>query len=320
MMKTDTPVVFMFYKRHDTSLKVFERIRAVKPHKLILISDGPRADVEGEKECVLSLRQKVESLIDWNVEVEKIFAEDNMGCAHRLASGITEVFAKHEQAIFVEDDCLPTLSFFSFAESMLERYKNCEDVVSISGTYFLKRKSMPYDYGFTHFPQIWGWAAWARSWEGYDLELKGWDNGFLHDIARSGAIPCFELEEWLRTFENINKNPFVTWDVQFWLLCLKKHGLTLFPYRNQVTNIGYGGDSTHTTRWWFSNKPQYEFQAPLALNESLAVDLKYEKYLQQEFYGYKLTHRNFVTSIVLSFKIKIKQLRERAIAAKGKIQ
>ncbi len=316
MSEINTPVVFMFFNRHETAMRVLERIRIARPRRLVLVSDGPRLNVVGEAERVSSLRHKIEGMIDWDVDVEKDYASENLGCARRLSSGIEAVFSRHEKAIFIEDDCLPANSFFPYAEAMLNKYERDIDVLSITGSNFLKTKKMPWDYGFTHFPQIWGWAGWARTWEGYDLELKGWDNGFLYDIARSGAIPSFELDEWLRTFDNIRKNPLVTWDVQFWMLCLKKRGLHVFPYKNQITNIGYGADSTHTSIWWFSNKPQYELCLPLALNESFHVDLKYEKYLQQEFYGYKLTHRNFVNSIILSFKVKIKQLRKRAIAAR----
>jgi len=304
-----TPVAFLFFNRHDTTLRVFERIRMARPSRLILVSDGPRASVPGEDARVSDLRRKIESMIDWNVQVEQDYALANMGCGPRLASGIGAVLAKHGRAIFVEDDCLPTVSFFDYAQAMLDKYEKDSRVVSVSGTYFLKKKRMPFDYGFTRFPQIWGWAAWARSWEGYDRELQGWSDGFLHDLARSGEIPSFDLGTWLRTFEHIRKNPRGTWDIQFWLLCLKKRGLTMFPYRNQITNIGYGNDATHTTCWWFSNKPQYEFDATVRSPDGLPVDLAYEKYLQQEFYGDKLTYRNFFNCVLLSAKVRWKRLR-----------
>jgi len=310
-MKIDTPVAFMFFNRHETTLKVFERIRMAQPRQLVLISDGPRVSVPGEEQRVSDLRRKIENMIDWNVQLEQDYASTNMGCGPRLATGIGAVLSKYGRAIFVEDDCLPTVSFFSYAQAMLEKYENDPRIVSVSGTYFLKKKRMPVDFGFTHFPQIWGWAGWARSWEGYDRELKGWDDGFLRDISRSGHIPSFDLGTWLRTFKHIQENPRGTWDIQFWLLCLKKRGLTIFPYRNQITNIGYGSDATHTTCWWFSNKPQYAFDSELRCPEGCPIDLAYEKYLQQEFYGDKITCRNFFNCALLSAKVRMKRFKMR---------
>jgi len=312
----EAPVAFMFFNRHDTTLRVFERIRQVRPKKLILISDGARPHVEGETLRVLELRKKVEALIDWDVDVEKDYAQSNMGCGPRLATGITSVLGKYEKAIFIEDDCLPTLSFFDYAENMLQKYEKDNEILSVSGTYFLKKKKMPYDYGFTHFPQIWGWATWARAWEGYDRDLKGWDDGFIYDIAKSGNIKSFQLDTWLRCFKNIQADTLHTWDIQYWFLCLKKRGLSIFPYQNQITNIGYCPDATHTSCWWFSDKPQYEFNSPIRSPNSYLIDSYYEKWLQQEFYGDKITHRNFLNCSLLSAKLRLKRFKTRFLINK----
>jgi len=79
----------------------------------------------------------------------------------------------------------------------------------------------PVDIGFTHFPQCWGWATWARAWEGYDMELKGWDDSFIDEIADEGIIPSFKPEAWKQTFHFMVRNPSHTWDCQFWFLSSK---------------------------------------------------------------------------------------------------
>lgn len=308
MTSDKAPVVFLYFNRHATALKVFDRIRQARPNRLVLVSDGPRVSVPGEDLRVQDLRQKIETMIDWDVQVEKDYAPVNLGCSRRLSSGIEAALSKYGRAIFVEDDCLPSISFFDYAQSMLEKYESEPRVTSISGTYFLKKKKMPFDYGFTHFPQIWGWACWARSWEGYDRELLNWDSAFLDDIAQSGDIPCFDLKSWKDTFEGIKHNPNPTWDVQFWLLCLKKRGLTIFPYRNQITNIGVGSGATHTTRWWFSGKPIYEYGMPICTRQEMEVDSEYERYLQNEFYSYRITRNNFYHLPRLYARIAIRKV------------
>ncbi len=311
MAEQQAPVVFLFFNRHEVALRVFQRIRAARPAKLVLVSDGPRADVPGEQERVEKLRRSIENLIDWPVAVDCDYAPANMGCGPRLATGIGNALAKHGRAIMIEDDCLPSPTFFPYAQELLERYKDEPRVCSISGVNFQGRRRSPCSYGFTHFPQVWGWAAWARSWEGYDRELTGWDDGFLHDLARSGTVPCFDLPAWLKDFEDIKKNPHGTWDVQFWMLCFKKRALTAFPFQNQVTNLGYGPDATHTTCWWYSNKPHFALDLPLRHPPDLTVDKTYERHLQQGFYGTHITYRNFFNNALLSMKIRLKKLRAR---------
>ena len=311
MSSEKAPVVFLFFNRHSTALKVFERIRLARPERLFLVSDGPRATVPGEDQRVRELRQKIENMIDWDVRVEKDYAPVNLGCSIRLSSGIETALSKYGKAIFIEDDCLPAVSFFEYAQCMLNKYEDDPRIISISGSYFLKKKNTPFDYGFTHFPQIWGWACWERSWKGYDRQLAHWDDGFLHDIAKSGNIPCFDLKAWLSTFFGIQKNPDTTWDVQFWLLCLKKCGLSIFPYRNQIANIGVGTGATHTTRWWFSNKPLFEYKTSVCIRQKMAIDWAYESYLQKEFYSYKVTRNNFYHMPKLYFRIAMQKFLRR---------
>jgi hypothetical protein len=286
-----SPVVFFFFNRPWTARRVFARIREARPAQLILVGDGPRAQVPGEEQEVLQLRREIENAIDWPARVETDYAPRNLGMARRLATAIERALSRHGRAVFVEDDCLPSPSFFSYAESMLDRYEREPRVLSISGTYFLGRSHRPVDIGFTHFPVNWGWATWARAWEGYDMELKGWDDSFIDEIANEGIIPSFKPEVWKETFHSIIRNPFFSWDGQFWLLSLKRRGLSVFPYRNQITNIGYGPRSTNqgSPRWC---KPAYQFERPLVLPETFTTDAKYEKYLQYEFYSNTITWRN----------------------------
>jgi len=42
----------------------------------------------------------------------------------RVSSGIDWVFEQVEEAIILEDDCLPDPSFFRFCQEMLERFSS----------------------------------------------------------------------------------------------------------------------------------------------------------------------------------------------------
>lgn len=131
----NTPVVFIIFKRPDTTEKVFEAIRRVKPPKLLVVADGPRAEQPSEVEKCSATRAIIDR-VDWNCEVLKNYSETNLGCMQRVSSGLDWVFKTVPEAIILEDDCLPDATFFRFCEELLERYRDDERVMSVCGVNF----------------------------------------------------------------------------------------------------------------------------------------------------------------------------------------
>jgi hypothetical protein len=86
-----TPVAFIMFNRPKCTRRVFAEIRNARPEKLYLIADGPRPQKKGEVARCAETRQIVERMIDWPCEVRKDYAEHNMGCRWRVASGISWV-------------------------------------------------------------------------------------------------------------------------------------------------------------------------------------------------------------------------------------
>ncbi len=137
-MGFSTPVAFIVFNRPKHTRQTFERIAEIQPETLFVIADGPRSDRPGEAQLTQQVRQIVEQ-VDWDCDVYRHYADENLGLRERVSSGITWVFDQVEQAIILEDDCVPDPSFFPFCEELLKKYKDCEDVMMISGTNFLGR-------------------------------------------------------------------------------------------------------------------------------------------------------------------------------------
>ena len=83
----------------------------------------PRQDRVGETQKCDSARAIIDSL-DWDWEVMTNYSDINLGVRTRVSSSIDWVFQHVEEAIFLEDDCLPGLSFFRYCEELLERYRH----------------------------------------------------------------------------------------------------------------------------------------------------------------------------------------------------
>ena len=117
-----TAVLFLVFNRPDTTKQVFKAIRQAKPPRLYVAADGPRADKPGEAEKVEQAR-RIAMQVDWDCEVKTLFREKNLGCGKAVSSAIDWFFENEEEGIILEDDCLPSQSFFWFCEELLERYR-----------------------------------------------------------------------------------------------------------------------------------------------------------------------------------------------------
>ena len=124
MNQLNTPVVLIVFNRPETTRRVFAAMAAARPSHLLLVADGPRADRPGEAERCELVRQIV-TAVDWPCKVETQFAVENMGCGQRVISGLDWVFSLVEEAIILEDDCLPDPSLSLFA-------RNCSNAIEIT--------------------------------------------------------------------------------------------------------------------------------------------------------------------------------------------
>lgn len=241
-----TPVAFLVFNRPDTTRMVFEEIRRARPPKLLVVADGPRADKAGEAEKCETVRGIIDS-VDWPCEILKNYSKVNLGCKVRVSSGIDWVFEQVDEAIILEDDCLPHPTFFRFCEELLIKYRHDMRIGMISGNNFqFGRKRTNYSYYFSRHFHIWGWATWARAWKNYDVDMKLWpeiSNGnWLKDIFKSRK----DIKLWDNIFCSVYDNKINTWDFQWTFSCLINNTLSILPNVNLVSNIGFNAESTHT--------------------------------------------------------------------------
>jgi len=242
-----TAVLFLVFNRFDTTKQVFEAIREAKPPRLYIAADGARETKEGEKEKVQAVRDYIIKNIDWECEVKTLFREQNLGCKMAVSSGIDWFFQNEEMGIILEDDILPSQSFFWFCEELLDRYKDDMRVGQISGfNYGYKDANLNYDYIFSKYPVIWGWASWKNRWKNYSLSM---DN--LEETIRNKQFSLIfkksELIKRINRFRKAKENKIDTWDYQWAFTLYKNSQFTIIPKRNYILNIGFGNDSTHTS-------------------------------------------------------------------------
>ena len=241
-----TPVAFFIFKRPDTTQKVFEQIRRAKPPKLLVVADGHRRDRVGEAQKCAAVRAIIDR-VDWDCEVLTKYSDVNLGCKRCVSEGLNWVFSQVEEAIILEDDCLPHPDFFRFCEELLVKYRDDERVMNIGGTNLLTEwKSDTQSYYFSNYFHCWGWATWRRVWHHYDVEMKLWSELRFQEKVRNAINSDRQYFNRKKHLDNAHQGNIDTWDYQFFFLCLAHSGLSIRPAVNLISNIGFTEESTHT--------------------------------------------------------------------------
>lgn len=204
--------------------------------------------------------------VDWPCEVTRHYSDNNLGCRARVSSGLDFVFSKVDEAIILEDDCVPEPTFFRYCEELLQRYRDDERVMTVSGNNFQSdRQQIAGSYYFSRYPHVWGWATWRRAWQHYDVAMKEWpqlrDQQWLESFL-SGDRSAVRF--WSDAFQAVYARQIDTWDYQWTFACWKRGALTALPRVNLISNIGFGAEATHTRRASrFSKMPVQPLDFPL---------------------------------------------------------
>ena len=299
--KVRTAIAMLVFNRTENTKKVFEQVKKVKPSKMFIIADGPRKNKESD-EIKCQQTREIFNNIDWECQVYKNFSKVNMGCAKRGETGFSWVFENVEECIFLEDDCIPNISFFKFCDELLEKYRNDTRIMLISGTNQLgKWDKSKYSYHFSKFGGIWGWASWKRAWKYYDFDIKLWDDKNVKNILKE-RLNFFQYISRKSIYDDIyNKNAkFSSWAYQWGFARIIQSGLAISPQVNLITNIGAGKDATNTKKASsVSNLKSYEMKFPLSHPPYVIADEEYDKKMYNKICGsnYRIC-KNFISNKV----------------------
>ena len=243
--KLTTPVAMIVFNRPHTTEQVFAAIRQAKPPVLFLIADGPRPDKLGEDKKCAAVREIVDR-VDWDCQVYKNYSDINLGCGKRPSTGIDWVFNTVEEAIIIEDDCLPHPSFFRYCQELLDYYRNDNRIMSICGLNVqFENNKTDYSYYFSRYSHCWGWASWRRAWQYFDFDLKLWpeirEKNLLQDVLAAKV--------WTSTMNAVEKQETLDcWDFQWIFAHFVHSGLAILPDDNLIQYLGYTEGATHTTQ------------------------------------------------------------------------
>lgn len=267
------PVALFAFRRPEHTSRVMQAIRNYRPETLYLIADGPRYDRPLDESLCMETRKVLEQ-VDWECDVQRVYADVNLGLKKRVSTGLDFVFQRESSAIILEDDCLPNEDFFSFCEFALGKHSEDTQVALVSGNNFNPKPGESDQYFFTTHANIWGWATWQRTWLSF-RESQYLDQ--LSDEEQVRVLSSVPLRRVRRNFAKLlHRLPKLdSWAIPFAAYVYRQNWLCITPGANLVTNVGMGAESTHTKfESYVDEIPLGRLEWPLRTPVSIGPDLK----------------------------------------------
>ena len=242
--KIDVAVLLLFFNRPESFGQVFAEVKKARPSKLFLYQDGPRGerDMAGIKAC-----REIAEDIDWECEVHRMYQEKNVGCDPSEYISQKWAFSIVDKCIVLEDDDVPSQSFFPFCKEMLDRYEHDERIVMVAGFNTDEvTPDVPDDYFFTTVFSIWGWASWRRVIDQWDGQYSFLDDDYnMHQLRQVVKERRYRKTMLQMCYDHraLKKEYY---ESIFWASMMFNHGLAIMPTKNLVNNLGVAaGGSTH---------------------------------------------------------------------------
>lgn len=241
--RVDVSVLLIFHARPDHFSQVWAQVRQARPARLFLYQDGPRGpqDEAGLQAC----RDLVaDDRIDWACEVHRLYQERNFGCDPSEYISQRWAFSQTDKCIVLEDDDVPSPSFFTFCKEMLDRYADDPRVTMIAGFNTDEKSPVEADYFFTQAFSIWGWASWGRvvnHWDGAYAWLDDPEQVKRIEELVSRRRYRSDFMQMCRQHKASGKEYY---ESIFWSYLLLHDGLAIMPRVNMISNVGMDG-GTH---------------------------------------------------------------------------
>lgn len=140
----------------------------------------------------------------------------------------------------LEDDILPHIDFFQYAEEMLSKYKDYENIAHVAGSNPTNiGKKIKESYFFAPLFRVWGWATWKRAWDRFDpgmnlikMLLEG---DRLERILGNKQF----AKKWRENLQNVlNGRRPVSWDLAWYCTCWANDMLAIYPRHNLIDCFG----------------------------------------------------------------------------------
>ena len=279
------PVLIVGFRRFQNLKNILHICVQAGVTRIYVAIDGPRSDAD-EEDILACKSALVEFEKTFNGILSTRFATVNGGAAYSVLSGCDWVFESEEFAIILEDDCLPSLDFFTYVSDARKHLSLDSNVYLIGGSQFVPREYTSDTWHLSDYPSIRGWATSRRKWGVLRQELR------TFNFRKSRFIKSPEFTYWEAGATRAFLGFVDAWDTPLVHILKLNKWKTILPGRNLVSNVGNDFAATHT----LTSSPWLgmEVQPYLPSTERPEINERVNKWLRQNFY--QISFRHFFTT------------------------
>lgn len=246
-MENPAPIALFVYNRPAHTRKTVDslaRNEGVSNSELYIFSDAPRSP--SDVAVVEEVRNYLRGITGFK-KVTIIEQTRNFGLAKSIIAGVSSLCEKYGRVIVLEDDLETSPYFLNFMNDALVFYENTPEVMHVSGCRYPVEPFGIDDSFFLHVPLCWGWATWQRAWVTFEKDIS------VMQRFNRAMIRRFNFDDTYSYWTQLELNRVAkinTWFVFWYANLFLRGGLSLFPARSLVNNIGMdsSGVHSHTTK------------------------------------------------------------------------
>ena len=311
----DVPVFVTFFVRPETFIHVFNAIREARPSILFLVADGPR-DGYPDDYRLNEESKKIAENVDWECKVYRRYSDVNLGIDSNSYLAEKWAFQIVDRMILLEDDHVPSQSFFRFCADLLEKYKDDTRIYQICGMNHLGNYEKPNaDYFFSKGGSVWGTAVWKRSFDTLDNELNYLNDKYALKLLKENTSEIMFSRLFKKGAKqriiNLQSEKIVSSELIEAAAFYLNNKLNIVSSKNLISCIGISENSGHSVnhplklpkriRGMFNMKT-YELNFPLVHPSYVLPDNEYERNI------HKIRGRNRVVKFYGKIEGKIRRI------------
>ena len=274
-----TPIIVFAYNRPDHLMQTLDALakNTLAPQsELFIYCDGPkdRLAVSGERlaeyETYLASVEKTRNVAHVATgfkSVTVVEREKNIGLMNNIVGAVTEIVNRYGRVIVLEDDMITSPGTLQYFNDALETYQDEEQVMHIVSYMFPHRWPLPETFFYSVPYPGGGWATWARAWKYYPSDIDELYEYWKDKWSYFNYWNHDETDLVKQLVDNHN-GTLRTWFIRWYAVLLKMGGLTLYPGKSMVTNIGFDGTGDNCTK--LEHNPYW--------HEKLAPSISVKKY------------------------------------------
>ena len=301
------PVVLLGYARPNETKQIIERINMSKTKKVYFFVDFPNNTNDSK---LVRFNNEVKALVssfNKNIDVEPFFFEKNVGPFEAINRSTEYVFVREEELIYLEDDKLPSVSFFEYCSNLLEKYRHDERILFISGlnNSSLIYEDYPYDYFFAEINSTWGHATWKRTYDKFNyafefFKIKYYKN-LINETYKFKGIKHDVLSE-IESYLEYGKYKGHVASQEFYMLGPLRfltNSIVIVPSKNLISNTGATEYTFHGDEYKLMTRRQRK----IFFREVFELDfpLKHPPFVMTDF-RFTKANNNFLTKSLLFFE------------------